>query len=136
MSIVLPAVSTGHPSIYGFSALLTVYSFTLIGPCPIPYGFPSLPIHFYSNHWLFISIQGHGCSFHCPAAAHCTATDRRSSLHACRHCPWLLHHRPLPLCHRPQRLNLIFVPLHSLLISPLLPLGFHRCYRNQYILCI
>ena len=80
----------------------------------------------------FICIQGH-CLMACPyphpfigiqgshlPAQCCTATDR-----------WLCH-RPLPLCHCPLVLKFHFVLLQSLLI----PLGIHRCYKKQYILCI
>ena len=41
-----------------------------------------------------------------------------------------------PLVIVPQRLNLIFILLHSLVIPALFLLGFHRCYTKQYILCI
>jgi hypothetical protein len=81
MSIVLPAVSTGHPSIYGFSALLTVYSFPLIGLtiCFRRCLFNSILITAYS--FLFRVTVAHSAA---PAAAPCTATDCRSSLRARR----------------------------------------------------
>ena len=79
-----------HPSIYGFSALLTVYSFSLIGLL-------SLPIQFYSDHWLFILLPGPP-----HPALPLIVAPRSPAL------PWVLRHCPLPLRHRPLALKLQF----------------------------
>jgi len=49
--------------------------------------------------------------------------------------PWVLRHHPLPLRHRPSALKTFFALAHFLLI-PLLPLGIHTHYKEEYILCV
>jgi hypothetical protein len=131
MSIVLPAVSTGHPSIYRFSALLTVYSFPLIGLHPIPYRLPSLPIHFYSDHWLFILFRVTAAHSAAPAAGRC------SSLRARQRFPFCFVIVICPLVIVPQRLNSLLRE-HPLHIPPLFPSLSYVYFANEMynILCI
>ena len=75
-----------------------------------------------------------GCPFICisgmadQCAACCTATDRRSSLHACQRFPCCFIVVPCPFVIVPWHLVLIFVPLHSLLTPPLSSLDFYETH--------